>query len=77
MPANDRKPSAATRAPRAAGLLALALLAGCTAMLPRGSSDTLSPFDSYAQAQAAAERIGPFQTPVQQLWIPACAPASP
>lgn len=46
---------------------ALALLAGCTSMLPRGSSDTPSPFASYAEAQAAAERIVPFQTHVKQL----------
>ena len=41
-----------------------ALLAGCTAMLPHGSSDTPSPFSSYAEANAAAERIlplGPLQ----------------
>lgn len=46
---------------------ALALLAGCTSMLPRGSSDTPSPFASYAEAQAAAERIVPFRTQVKQL----------
>ena len=46
---------------------ALLLLAGCTAMLPRGSSDTPAPFATYAEAQAAAERIVPFQTPPTQL----------
>lgn len=44
-----------------------ALLAGCTTMLPRGSSDTPSPFSSYAEANAAADRIVPFQTQVRQL----------
>ncbi len=46
---------------------ALALVAGCSAMLPRGGASTPSPFDSYAQAQAAAERILPFQTRVAEL----------
>ncbi|MCC2634604.1 MAG: hypothetical protein K0S48_2490 [Ramlibacter sp.] len=44
-----------------------AVLAGCTTMLPRGSSDTPSPFSSYAEASAAADRIVPFQTQVGQL----------
>lgn len=48
-------------------LLALALLAGCTSMLPRGSTDTPSPFNSYAEAQSAAQRIVPFETQVRQL----------
>jgi hypothetical protein len=43
-------------------LSVLLLLAGCTGMLPRGSSDTPSPFANYAEAQAAAEKIRPFQT---------------
>lgn len=43
------------------------LLAGCTTMLPHGSSDTPSPFSSYADANAAAERIVPFQTRMGQL----------
>lgn len=43
------------------------LLAGCSSMLPRGSSDTPSPFGSYADAQAAAERIVPFRTRVPEL----------
>lgn len=48
-------------------LLALALLAGCSSMLPRGSTDTPSPFASYAEAQSAAQRIVPFETQVRQL----------
>jgi hypothetical protein len=51
----------------ASATIVLAVLAGCTSMLPRGSSDTPSPFNSYTEAQAAAERIVPFQTPVRQL----------
>jgi hypothetical protein len=48
-------------------LVAAILLAGCTSMLPRGSSDTPSPFASYSDAQAAAEQIVPFKTSVKQL----------
>lgn len=49
-------------------ILALAgAAAGCTSLLPRGSSDTPSPFDSYAQAQAAAEKIVPFRTKTTEL----------
>ena len=48
-------------------LFAACVLTGCTSMLPRGSADTPSPFDTYADAQAAAERVLPFKTSVQQL----------
>lgn len=49
-------------------LLAAALLAaGCTSLLPRGSSTSPTPFASYAQAEAAAARIVPFETRVEQL----------
>lgn len=49
-------------------ILALAGAAGgCTSLLPRGSSDTPSPFESYAQAQAAAEKIVPFRTKASEL----------
>lgn len=53
--------------PSAALAAAALVLAGCSSMLPRGSSDTPSPFETYAQAQAAAERIVPFQTAPSQL----------
>lgn len=36
-------------------------------MLPRGSTDAPSRFTSYTEAQAAAERIVPFQTPAAAL----------
>jgi hypothetical protein len=45
----------------------VALLAGCSGMLPRGSSDTPAPFAAYAQAEAAARRIEPFHTTTMQL----------
>lgn len=49
------------------GLAACVLAAGCGSMLPRGSSDTPSPFETFAQAQAAAERVVPFRTRVEEL----------
>lgn len=42
-------------------------LAGCSMMLPRGASDTASPFATYAEAQTAAERIRPFATKFSDL----------
>lgn len=48
-------------------LAAGALLAGCGSLLPRGSSDTPSPFASFEQARDAAERIMPFRTRVEEL----------
>jgi hypothetical protein len=50
-----------------AAVAGAALLAGCTAMLPRGSTDAPSPFPSFADAQAAAEKIVPFKTPSAEL----------
>ncbi len=49
-------------------MLAAALaLAGCSSLLPRGSSGNPGRFASYAQAQAATEQIIPFQTRTSQL----------
>lgn len=50
-----------------AAALAAIFLSACTAMLPRGSSDAPSPFPTFADAQAAAERIVPFKTSSSQL----------
>lgn len=36
-------------------------------MLPHGSADTLAPFESFGQAQAAIEKIVPFATRVEEL----------
>lgn len=44
-----------------------ALLAGCSSLLPRGSSDAPSPFTSFDQARQAAERIVPFRTRADEL----------
>lgn len=48
-------------------LLAALQLAGCAGMLPRGSSDTPSPFATYGDAHAAAEKIQPFETKLADL----------
>jgi len=45
----------------------LAALSGCSSLLPRGSSDTSSPFTSFEQAQAAAEKIVALQTRTSDL----------
>lgn len=50
-----------------ASIVAALALAGCTGMLPKGSTDVPSPFNSYADAQAAADQIVPFKTRVVQL----------
>lgn len=48
--------------------LATALLcSGCSSLLPRGSSDTPSPFPTFGDAQVAAERIVAFRTRVPDL----------
>jgi hypothetical protein len=48
-------------------LLVAVACAGCGSLLPRSSSDTPSPFATFADAQAAAERIVPFRTRVDDL----------
>lgn len=47
-------------------LLALGL-AGCSGLLPRGSSVASSPFTSYEEAKEAFDRIEPYKTSVAQL----------
>jgi hypothetical protein len=42
-------------------------LSGCTSLLPSGSSVTASPFQSFAEAQAAVERLEPFRTRESEL----------
>jgi hypothetical protein len=44
-----------------------AALAGCSSLLPKGSSDAPTPFASYAEAEAAVARIVPFQTRPSEL----------
>lgn len=49
-------------------LLAAALLAtGCASLLPRGSSQQTSPFETFEQAQVQAQRIVPFSTRTGEL----------
>lgn len=52
---------------RLAALALCVAATACSSLLPRGSSDTPSPFEGYAQAQAAAERIVAFRTRVAEL----------
>ncbi len=47
--------------------LSLILLAGCSALLPRGESVTESPWHSFEEAQQTFDRIIPYQTTVQDL----------
>lgn len=47
--------------------LALLALGACTALLPCGSSGVPGPFESYAQAETAANAITAFKTPVALL----------
>lgn len=42
-------------------------LSACASLLPEGSTDTPSGFDSFEAAQAAANRIVPLQTRVTEL----------
>ncbi len=48
-------------------LLACGLLAGCGSMLPRGSTDTPSGFESFEQAEAAVQRVVAFRTVPAEL----------
>ena len=48
-------------------MLFLSALSGCSSLLPRGSSDTPSPFASFEQAQAAVEKIVALQTRTSEL----------
>jgi hypothetical protein len=43
------------------------LAAGCSSMLPRGSTSTPSPFSTFDEAEDAAEKIVPFKTLVSEL----------
>lgn len=70
-----RRPCEAARPPRApARPLSMALaallsasLAGCASLLPRGSSEQPSGFDSFEAAQRALEQVTPFRTTVAEL----------
>jgi hypothetical protein len=44
-----------------------ALLTGCSTLLPHGVTDAPRPFDNYEQAEAAAQKIVPFQTREPEL----------
>ncbi len=57
----------ALRAPRWAGVLGLALLAGCAALLPRSLSDQPSGFDSFEAAARALDQAVPYRTTTVEL----------
>jgi hypothetical protein len=44
-----------------------AALAGCASALPRGTTHTPSPFETFAEAEAAAARIVPLRTSPKEL----------
>jgi hypothetical protein len=48
-------------------VLLAVVLGGCGSLLPRGSSDTPTGFENFAQAQAAAERVVGLQTRTGEL----------
>jgi hypothetical protein len=48
-------------------VMASLLLAGCGSLLPRGSTDAPSPFQTYGQAQEALERMLPFRTQIAEM----------
>ena len=52
---------------RAISILAVVALAACSNMLPRGEQLTYSPWQSFAEAQQAFDRIVPHQTTVAEL----------
>lgn len=43
-------------------------LAGCASLLPRGSSEQPSAFDSFEAAQRALEQVVPFRGPNWRRW---------
>jgi hypothetical protein len=51
----------------ALAVLCCAALSACSHLLPEGSTDTPSGFDSFESAQAAADRIVPLRTRVAEL----------
>lgn len=48
-------------------MVACAALSACSALLPRGSSDTPGVFSNFKAAQAAAQRIVPLETQLSEL----------
>jgi hypothetical protein len=52
---------------RAVSILAVATLAACSSLLPRGEQLTYSPWTSFAEAQQTFDRVVPHQTTVAEL----------
>ncbi len=68
-----RRRRAATRIPIA---VAAAVIAGCSALLPRSEAITDSPWQSFEEAQRAFEQIVPHKTTVADLKLMKLDPAS-
>lgn len=47
--------------------ISLILVAGCSALLPRGESVAESPWQSFEEAQQTFDRIVPYQTTIEDL----------
>jgi hypothetical protein len=53
---------------RAFALISLGLVAGCGGMLPQQKTIVASPFDTYAEAEAAFGRVTPNETSLAKLF---------
>lgn len=53
---------------RALAFASLGLLVGCSAMLPQKRDIVVSPFESYAQAEEAFDKVVPNETTLKQLF---------
>ncbi|TNE58726.1 MAG: hypothetical protein EP340_04660, partial [Alphaproteobacteria bacterium] len=56
------------RLARACAFLSLGLLAGCSNLLPQEKTVVASPFDTYAEAEAAFDKVVPHQTDLAELF---------
>jgi hypothetical protein len=54
--------SCRTRLARWAVLWSLAALCGCSALLPKGQTEDLSPFSKYEDARSSFVKVTPYRT---------------
>ena len=59
--------SCRTRLARWAALCWLAALCGCSALLPKGQTEDLSPFSKYEDARSSFVKVTPYRTTLQDL----------
>ncbi len=64
---NPVKPARTGSLKRLAALSVAACLTGCAALLPAGTTDTRSPFDSFEAAEDALAKIEPYKTTVTEM----------